>query len=585
MKVMVREEEARYGEEERLAGDIEEVVGEEGLVADRGDETVADREEETVGDRGDRGGEKAVGDRRKTHRKTLCVWTPWFRTEMEAREQPEWAELPRVIYRPTSQKRELVEVSPGAAAAGLAAGMSFKEAQMRCPPAVFIPDDAAKYAEAFARVLDVLDRFSPVVEDAGPGMAFMDATGLEPLYGPDADLARRVQAAVQEATGYVGRVGLAEGGFAAEIAARTAGDDGVAVAMGADAEYLAGLPLAMLPLGEKARKQLTLLGIRDLGEFAKLPANTVRAKYGEDGWGAQRLAAGRDDRGLEPRERPLVLEEEVEFEWEEHDLDRITFALQALADRLARRLEARGLMARRMRAEIGHSDGTRRAFELDLPEPSARARTFRDVVRWRLDAAETTAIRPLPGSIDEVVETDPGISAIRIEVAELVPFEGKAPGLFANRAERLAKANQAIGRLRVALGEEAVFRGELRGDERAPERAFGRVDAYVTDGARGRGKKKVPEAPERYAAGSGGSLRLLDPPRVATFMEDRRGGERVRFDGRVERVIGRYGPHRLRSGWWETPLARDYYRVLLEGGGGLLMYREGEGWFVQGVVD
>ncbi len=570
MKVMVREEESRYGEEELVGGE---------------DDLITDREEETVGNRG---GEKAAVDR--VSRKTLCVWTPWFRTKLEAREQPEWAELPRVIYRPTSQKRELVEVSPGAAAAGLAVGMTFKEAQMRCPPAVFIPDDETKYAQAFARVLDVLDRFSPVVEDAGVGLAFMDPTGLEPLYGQDMDLACRVRAAVQEATGYVIRVGLAEGGVAAEIAARTAGDDGVAVALGTDAEYLAGLPLEMLPLGEKVLKQLRLLGIRDLGEFAKLPVNTVRAKYGEEGWRAQRMAAGRDDRRLEPRERPLVLEEEVEFEWEEHDLDRITFALQALANQLARRLEARGLMARRMWAEIGHSDGTRRAFALDLPEPSARARTFRDTVRWRLDAAETTAPKPLPGSIDEVVKTDPGISAIRIEVAELVPFEGKAPGLFASRAKRLAKANQAIGRLRVALGEEAVFRGELRGDERAPERAFGQVDAYVPDGGKGRGRKKVPVAPEepvaeRYAAGSGGSLRLLEPPRAATFTEDGRGGERVRFDSRVERVIDRYGPHRLRSGWWETPLARDYYRVLLEGGGGLLMYREGEGWFVQGVVD
>jgi protein ImuB len=601
MKVMVREE-ARYGDDLVLDDGEEMLPGSrESVDAGQEDEPRRSGGREAAGDREDRereadvetaprrsGGRKAVVDRRKT----LCVWTPWFRTELEAREQPEWVELPRAVYRAGSQKRELVEVSPGAAEAGLAVGMSFKEAQMRCPPAVFIPDDEAKYRAAFARVLDVMDQFSPVVEAVGPGLAFMDATGLEPLYGPDADLVRRVRAAVQEATSYVGRVGLAEGGFAAEIAARTAGDDGVAVAMGADAEYLAGLPLEMLPLGEKALKQLRLLGIRDLGEFAELPANTVRAKYGEEGGGAQRLAAGRDDRRLEPRERPLVLEEEVEFEWEEHNLDRITFALQALADRLARRLEARGLMARRMRAEIGHSDGTIRAFELNLPEPSARARTFCDVVRWWLDAAETTAVRPLPGSIDEVVETDPGISAIRIEVSELAPFEGKVPNLFANRAERLAKANQAIGRLRVALGEEAVYRGELRGDERAPERAFGRVDAYVTDGKkkasaeRRSGKEKVPVAPvERYAAESGGSLRLLDPPRAATFMEDERGGERVRFDGRVERVIGRYGPHRLRSGWWETPLARDYYRVLLEGGGGLLMYREGEGWFVQGVVD
>ena len=581
-------------------------------------------------------------------RKTICAWAPWFRTELEARAHPEWAALPLAVYRPRSRHRELLEVSPGATRAGLAASMPFKEAQIRCPEAVFVPDDSSKYERAFLRVLDLLDRFSPVVEDAGPGLAFVDAAGLEPLYGPDLELCRKVQATIKEETGHLVRVGLAGSKFAAEIAARTADAGGVAATLETDAKYLAKLPLEMLPLPEKATAQLRLLGVRDLGEFARLPANTVRAKYGEEGRAAQKLAAGRDDRPLEPRVRPLVLEEKVEFEWDEHNLDRITFALQALADRLARRLEIRGLMARRMQAEIIRTDRSRQTFTLDLPEPSAQARTFRDVVRWRLDAAEATAIRPLPGSIEAVVESEPGISTISIEVAELVPFEGKATNLFANRAERIQRANRAISRLRVALGEEAVFRSALHTGERAPERAFARIDAYVPEVGKGRGKVKVAEPPqgtgkgrgktkvveplaaplaeppkdvgagkgrkkvngpelpqavatdkgrkridvleapaaERYAAGSGGSLRLFDPPLAATLLSDRT-GERIRFDGRLEAVVGRYGPHRLRSGWWETPLTRDYYRVLLAGGDGLLVYREppSDRWFVQGVVD
>jgi protein ImuB len=544
--------------------------------------------------------------------KTICVRAPWFRTELEARARPDWAGLPLAVYRPRSRHRELLEVSPGATSAGLTAGMPFKEAQIRCPETVFVPDDPPKYEQAFLRILDLLDRFSPVVEDAGPGLAFIDATGLEPLYGPDLELCRKVQTTVKEDTGHRVHVGLAGSRFAAEIAARTADAGGVAAALETDAEYLAKLPLEMLPLPEKATAQLSLLGVRDLGEFARLPGNTVRAKYGEEGRAAQKLAAGRDDRPLKPRSRPLVLEEKVEFEWDEHNLDRITFALQALADRLARRLEIRGLMARRMQAEIIRTDQSRQTFTLDLPEPSAQARTFRDLVRWHLDAAETTAIRPEPGSIEATFESEPGISTIRIEVAELVPFEGKATNLFANRAERIQRANRAISRLRVALGEEVVFRSALHPGERAPERAFARIDAYVpeagktrrkksaqgTDEGRrkksgqgaGKERKKVngPEAPpaERYAAGSGGSLRLFDPPLAATLLSDRT-GERIRFDGRHEAIVGRYGPHRLRSGWWETPLTRDYYRVLLAGGDGLLVYHEppSDRWFVQGVVD
>ena len=85
--------------------------------------------------------------------KTICVRAPWFRTELKARAHPEWADLPLAVYRPRSRHRELLEVSPSATRAGLTAGMPFKEAQIRCPEAVFVPDDPPKYEQAFLRIL------------------------------------------------------------------------------------------------------------------------------------------------------------------------------------------------------------------------------------------------------------------------------------------------------------------------------------------------------------------------------------------------------------------------------------------------
>ncbi len=75
--------------------------------------------------------------------------------------------------------------------------MAVKEAAQRCPQGVYVPDDPPRYTRAFAAVLDVLDRFSPLVEDAGVGLAFADAAGLEPLYGPDAALGARVRRDVE----------------------------------------------------------------------------------------------------------------------------------------------------------------------------------------------------------------------------------------------------------------------------------------------------------------------------------------------------------------------------------------------------
>ena len=264
--------------------------------------------------------------------------------------------------------------------------MAVKEAAQRCPQGIYVPDDPPRYGKAFEAVLDVLDRFSPVVEDAGVELAFADGAGLAPLYGPDAKLGARVRRDVEAATGQVAQVGLAAGRLAAEVAARTAGDAGVAVVSGEDRAYLAEQPVDRLPLDARAVGHLRMLGIGTVGAFAELPANAVRTRYGVEGARARRLARGEDPQPLKGRPRPIVLDEAIDFEWEEHNVDRLTFALQALAQRLATRLARRGLMAQQVGSRIERADGTVQRFSLALPEPSGSAASLRDAARWRLEA-------------------------------------------------------------------------------------------------------------------------------------------------------------------------------------------------------
>ena len=95
---------------------------------------------------------------------------------------------------------------------------------------------------------------------------------------------------------------------------------------------------------------------------------------------------------LKGRTQPIVLDEAVDFEWEEHNVDRLTFALQALAQRLAMRLANRGLMAQQVGSRIERADGTVQQFTLVLPEPSGSAARLRDAARWRLESwADTQA--------------------------------------------------------------------------------------------------------------------------------------------------------------------------------------------------
>ena len=93
---------------------------------------------------------------------------------------------------------------------------------------------------------------------------------------------------------------------------------------GEEAAFLAPLPLETLPLPLPARLALQRLGVRTLGGYARLPANSVAHRYGELGRQAHRLAQGLDDTPLRPQRPAPAARVEMTFEWEETALDRLT---------------------------------------------------------------------------------------------------------------------------------------------------------------------------------------------------------------------------------------------------------------------
>jgi nucleotidyltransferase/DNA polymerase involved in DNA repair len=502
---------------------------------------------------------------------------------VEAQTQPSWSAQPLAIYARQANQRRLIEVSEAGHAAGLRPGMAVKEAARRCPQGVYVPDDPPRYGKAFGAVLDVLDRFSPVVEDAGVRLAFADAAGLGPLYGPDVALGARVRREVEAATGQIAQVGLATGRLAAEVAARAAGASGVAVVSGKDRAYLAEQPVDRLPLDERTLRHLRMLGIVTIGAFADLPVNAVRTRYGIEGAQARRLACGEDPQSLKGRTQSIVLDEAIDFEWEEHNVDRLIFALQALAQRLAARLARRSLMAQRVGSRIERADGTVQRFTLALPEPSGSAAALRDAARWRLEAWAGAA--QAETAVQEIPLHRPGVTRIGLHVEHLVPGAGTQRSLLGNHSDRVARANHAISRLRAQLGDEAVFRMELCPEAWTLEAASRRIDAYMETGAQG-GAAALSPAWLAGLAGARGLTRLFMPPRPVRISRID-GASRVTLEETTRKVVARYGPQRVRTGWWAEPVDRDYLHVRLDDGRGLVLYRDRAkpGWFAQGALD
>ena len=157
-----------------------------------------------------------------------------------------------------------------------------------CPELLEEQEDG-RGARAFDQVVDAARAYSPAASAVRPGVCAMPTRGPSRYFGGDEALALLVRD--DPALGDVERrTGVADGLFAAVLAAHAAVDEPVVVPPGASAAFVAPWPVEVLGRPELA-DLLRRLGIRTLGAFAALPSRRVLGRLGAEGAACHEVAA------------------------------------------------------------------------------------------------------------------------------------------------------------------------------------------------------------------------------------------------------------------------------------------------------
>lgn len=342
--------------------------------------------------------------------------------------------------------------------------MPLREAGEICPTAVFLPERKAEYEQAFARVLELLDRFSPAVERDGLGAAFLDACGLEALFGPAERLARSIGHEVAVKTGLRAKVGIAGGKFPALMAASLADvERPLVVAEGQERQFLKDLPASLLPLSGEMRGRLQLLGLRTMGDIASVPRAALEAQFGKEGLLAHDLACGIDPRPIVPRPVPVVLQEEHAAVAEPLDTAEAILAVASgLLGRLTLELERRGQDCRAMRVCFNLDRGGVWRETLMVKPPTRLQADLVDLLRRRLES----------------LRLSDRVAGIRLTLGDLVAEGGVQEPLLTAGCARDQKRLSAVSRqLRATYGRSPLKRIiPVDPQSRIPERRFTLAD-------------------------------------------------------------------------------------------------------------
>jgi protein ImuB len=307
---------------------------------------------------------------------------------------------------------------------GVRRGIRVREAQARCPQLVVLPHRPDVDNRVFEPVITEIERMMPGVQLLRPGSCAVRVRGAARYYGGEKPAALALVGVLDDLRLHGARVGIADGPFTAEQAARsTTAERGRGVrivAPGASAEFLAPLPLAVLVHSGAVEQPLAVLlqrlGIRDLGAFAALGATEVRDRFGPEGARAHLLARGLDGSPVAPRVPPKQLEQSVGFEPALDRIDQVSFGVLAIADRFIAELIAARLVCTAIRIEIDSDSGE--TFGRSWLHPrSFTAGEVVDRVRWQLQGGATetgltsgiTKVTVTPESVDSVGNHEEGL--------------------------------------------------------------------------------------------------------------------------------------------------------------------------------
>jgi len=492
----------------------------------------------------------------------------------------------------------VVAISLAAGREGIVVGQRRRQAQACCPRVRLVAHDPDGDARRFESVVSAISALIPKVEVTEPGMLSFLAKGPSRYFGGEAAMAQRMTAlatttTAESTTGQslvaVGGfgIGVADGRFAAAVAARQAAECGSAVIVPCGKEATAGflgpLPAHLLAsvagLDDEFVELLQRLGIHRLGNLAELSAADVLARFGRQGEFAHRIASGGDDRPPDTVEPPSGLVALHVLDDPAHHVDTLVFICRQLAEQLTSALSADGKVCTRLviTAETEHSERNERLW---YRSTGLSATAMVERARWQLDAWVNSAA------------LSAGVTMLRFEPIEVRSDDGVQLGLWGGRTQADEWAARAVARLATLAGAEHVLVPAASGG-RLPGDAFSWVPAVTADLAEPAQRLTAQEGPWPGSLPSPSPAKVYAEPSVIDVLDA--DGQPVRVTGRgavsaapvtvhrgrtSEPIVAWAGPWPLEERWWDPARARRSarFQLLTESGSLMLACLERQQW-------
>ena len=295
-----------------------------------------------------------------------------FFAAVEVIQNPALEGLPVVVGGRPEGRGVVAAASYPAREYGIHSAMPMLRALALCPDLIIRPPRFRLYSVYSRRVMAILRRASPIIEQMSVDEAYLDLTEQVETWDGAITMAGLLQKRVWQEVGLSASIGVAANKLVAKVASDRDKPGGLTVVRPSDeAGFLAPLPVrALSGVGPVTAQKLAEMSVTTVGQLANAPEHKLSARFGKHGRQMAQQARGLDNRKVATHHELKSVSSERTFSQDLTEAHALEEKLIELSGGVARRLHSAGKAGSTVVIKLRYSDFTTLSRQMALGAPT-----------------------------------------------------------------------------------------------------------------------------------------------------------------------------------------------------------------------